>query len=120
MRSRTIAARDEHEKGPEYQLVRKSIDWEQFTWKPTLRELASTKEYRLARWKGIRVGRSPDKSIGKTLSTGEWTDLILGRVRLEKEYEALKQYTWKSGTLDAEDTTLAAQLHPAHKTHHPR
>jgi hypothetical protein len=106
--------------GPKYQLVRWSIDWEQFTWKPTLKELASTREYRLARWKGIRVGRSPDKSIGKTLSTGEWTDLILGRVRLEEEYEALKQYTWKSGTLDAEDTTLAAQLHPAHKTHHSR
>jgi hypothetical protein len=90
---------------PKYQLVRVSIDWEQFTWRPTLKELASTKEYRLTRWKGIRVGRSPNKSIGKTLSIGEWTDLILGRVRLGEEYEALKQYTWKSGTLDAEDTT---------------
>jgi hypothetical protein len=88
--------------------------------RPTLKELASTREYRLTRQKGIRVGRSPDKSIGKTLSTGEWTDLILGRVRLGAEYEALKWYTWKSGTLDAEDTTLAAQLHPAHKTHHTK
>jgi hypothetical protein len=70
-----------------------------------LKELASTREYMLARWKGIRVGRSRDKFIGKTLSPGEWTDLILGRVRLEEEYGALKQYTWKSGTLDAEDTT---------------
>jgi hypothetical protein len=93
MRSRTIAAGDEHENGPKYQLVRRSIDWEQFAWKPTLKELASTREYRLTRWIGVRVGRSPDKSIGKTLSTGEWTDLILGRVRLEEEYEALKQYT---------------------------
>jgi hypothetical protein len=54
------------------------------------------------------------------LSTGECTDLILGRVRLEEEYEALKQYTWKSGTLDAEDTTMAAQLYPAPKTHHSK
>jgi hypothetical protein len=69
--------------GPKYQLVRESIDWEQFTWRPTLKGLAGTREYRLTRWKGIRVGHSPDKSIGKTLSTGEWIDLILGRVRLE-------------------------------------
>jgi hypothetical protein len=30
------------------------------------------------------------------------------------------RYTRKSGTLDAEDTTLAAQLHYAHKTHHSK
>jgi hypothetical protein len=55
---------------PKYQLVRESIDCEQFTWRPTLKELASTKEYRLARWKGIRVGRSPNKSIGVTSVAG--------------------------------------------------
>jgi hypothetical protein len=53
-----IAAGDEQKNGPKYQLVQWSIDWEQFTWRPTLKELT--------RWKDIRVGRSMDKSIGKT------------------------------------------------------
>jgi hypothetical protein len=48
-KSRTIAAGDEHENRPKYQLVRKSIDWEQLTRRPTLKELASTRKYRLAR-----------------------------------------------------------------------
>jgi hypothetical protein len=49
-------------------------------------------EYMLARGKGIGVERFPDKSIGKTLSTGEWTDLILARVRQEEGYKAPKEY----------------------------